>query len=70
MTAQEQSELTGTQFEILRDAVTLARNGNIASVSRLKTVLYEKGNKAEDVDAALVFWAKYERAKPNPPEKH
>ena len=59
--------LTESQFEMLRTAVTLARNEAIDNVACLRLRLLQCfPGEAQDVEHALEAWARYEQAKRNP----
>ena len=56
------SDLTETQFACLQDAVRIAREKQVPRVNGLKAYLRELDYKSEDIEVALVFWAKSIRA--------
>lgn len=47
----------------LQAAVRLARNDQIGSADLLRRKMAEAGHAPEDVDRALMTWAKYEQGK-------
>lgn len=52
-------EITVSVLHALRHAVTLARDEQIRTVSRLSQRLITAGHGAQDVDAALRVWSSY-----------
>lgn len=57
-------ELTPLQFDILRCAVNTAREHNIQTVKALRASLLRRWpKKPKSINAALVFWANYEKSK-------
>lgn len=52
--------MTDLTFDILRSAVTLAKNEQIEKVSRLKARLLDiYPNNQSEIDAAIQAWARY-----------
>lgn len=69
MTSHSSPPLTEVQFAVLRDAVTLARNGLGNRLSVLRARLASLGHAEDDIKAALFFWADYENSKTRKTEK-
>lgn len=62
--ATNEVALTPLQFEILRDAVNIARDRQIQTKEVLRSVLLQRWpKKPKSVNAAIVFWANQERRK-------
>jgi len=57
------AELTGIQFEVLRDAVNLARNVPTNSLETLKVRLRMRKHAESDITAAISFWSQHEKTK-------
>jgi hypothetical protein len=55
--------MTPDAYQALRDAVNLARNERIRSVSTLKRLLIQRGHAPEHANEAIQTWANYEKAK-------
>jgi len=54
-------DLTNGQFFTLRSLITLARETQVRRLSELRTLMIEKGEEIEDVDAAILFWGEHLR---------
>lgn len=55
--------MTETQLSCLQAAVTIARDEQIERVEKLKQRLRDRGFTTDDVNEAILFWAKYEMKK-------
>lgn len=53
------ADMTLQQYDVLRHAVTLARNENIGRVAVLRQRLVAQGYPEADVKVALEEWARY-----------
>jgi hypothetical protein len=56
--------MTPIAFDALRRAVNIAREGQVQSVRRLRTLLKEQGYADEAINEALQAWAEYLKTKP------
>ena len=57
-------DLSELQFDILKQAVNLARFERVRTVAAMRTRLLQANpGQDADVDAALLFWANYEVSK-------
>jgi hypothetical protein len=53
--------LTDPVFDVLRAAVTIARNENLRNTKTMKIRLSQLGYDEPDIDAAILFWVKHVR---------
>lgn len=65
----ESMELSAGGFEMLREAVNLARQHNIKTVAQLRKRMYQQNpSRTDDVDKGLRFWAAHTKTRhPNGP---